>query len=62
MSKVYETLNPDLDLIPTTTYIVRLDVPVHDAHAVAIVEGLQELIQIIPDVVVRQCLKGKENI
>ena len=34
----------------------------HDAHAVAVVQGLQELVQIIPDVVVRQCLqRTKDN-
>ena len=44
------------------TYVVRFDVPMHDAHAVAVVQGLQELVQIIPDVVVRQCLqRTKDN-
>ena len=33
-------------------HIVRLDVPVHDAQAVTVVQGLQELVQVEPDVVV----------
>ena len=36
--------------------VVRLDVPVHDAHAVAVIESLQMLIQVVPDVIVRQGL------
>ncbi len=43
-------------IISMPTYIVRLDIPVHDTHAMAVVQGLQELVQIIPDIVVRQCL------
>jgi hypothetical protein len=52
----------DVGLISRPTYIVRLDIPMHDTHAMAVVQGLQKLVQIIPDIVVRQCLKGKETI
>jgi hypothetical protein len=37
--------------------VVRLDVAVHDAHAVAIVERLQKLVQVETDVVVGQGLE-----
>ena len=36
--------------------VVWLDVSVHDAHAVAVVEGFEQLVQVEPDVVVRQVL------
>lgn len=37
-------------------HIVWLDVPMHDAHAVAVVQGLEELVQVVTDVVVSQGL------
>ena len=37
--------------------VVRLDVPVHDAHAVAVVEGPQQLVEVAADVVVSQGLE-----
>ena len=37
-------------------YVVRFDIPVHDAHAVTVVQGPQQLVQISPDIVVSQCL------
>ena len=40
-------------------HVVRLHVAVHDAHAVAVVQGPQQLVQISPDIVVSQCLAEK---
>ena len=53
---------PQLSVLVVDHHVVRLDVAVHDAEAVAIVEGLQELVQVEPDVVVRQGLKQTKNI
>ena len=36
--------------------VVGLDISVHDAHAVAVVQGLQQLVEIESDVVVSQSL------
>ena len=43
-------------------HVVGLHVAVHDAHAVAVVEGLQQLVQVKPDVVVSQSLKTIKTI
>ena len=40
-------------------HVVWLHVPVHNAHAVAVVQGPQQLVQISPDIVVSQCLAEK---
>ena len=36
--------------------IVRLHVSVHDSHAMAIIQCFEEFVEVIPDIVVRQCL------
>ena len=36
--------------------VVRFDVSVHDAHTVAVVEGPQQLVQVVANVVVCQLL------
>ena len=36
--------------------IVRLNITVHDAHTVGIIQGLQQLIQVVADVIIRQVL------
>jgi hypothetical protein len=41
--------------------VVRFDVPVHDAQAVAVVQSLQELVQVETDVVIGKRLEWKEN-
>ena len=41
-------------------HVVRLDVAVHDAQAVAVVQRLQQLVQVEPDVVVWERLQVKE--
>ena len=42
-------------------HVVRLHVAVHDAHAVAVVQGPQQLVQVAPDIVVSQCLPDSWN-
>jgi hypothetical protein len=39
------------------TCVVRLDVSVHDAHAVTEVERLKQLVEVVADVKVGQCLR-----
>jgi hypothetical protein len=36
--------------------IVRLHVSVHDSHAMAIIQCFEEFVEVIPDIIVRQCL------
>ena len=50
---------PEFAVFVIYHHIVRLDVPVHDAQAVAVVERLQQLVQVEPDVVVRERLENK---
>ena len=46
----------ELPVLMVDHNIVWFDVPVHDAHAVAVVQGLEELVQVVPDVIVSQGL------
>ena len=41
--------------------IVRLDIPVHDAHAVAVVQGSQQLIEVASYIIVSQGLDKIER-
>ena len=43
---------PELSVLVVDHDVVGLDVSVHDAHAVAVVQSLQQLVQVVPDVVV----------
>lgn len=43
-------------------HVVRLHVAMHDAHAVAVVESLQQLVQVKPNVVVSQSLETIKTI
>ena len=46
-----------LPILVINHHVVWLDIPVHDAHAVAVVQGLEEFVQVESDVVIRQSLK-----
>ena len=39
---------PQLSIFMIDHYIMRFDVPVHDPHAVTVVEGPQQLVQVAP--------------
>ena len=41
-------------LLVINHHIVRLHIAVHDAHGVTILESLQQLVNVVPDVVIRQ--------
>ena len=47
---------PELSVFVIDHDVVRFDVPVHDPHAVAVVQSLEKLVQVVPDVVIRQGL------
>ena len=47
---------PYLSVLMVNHDIVRFDITVHDAHAVGIVQGLQQLVQVVADVIVCQVL------
>jgi hypothetical protein len=63
---VTEKKKKDVLLRPTPVFVidhdvVRFDVPVHDAQAVAVVQSLQELVQVETDVVIGKRLEWIEN-
>ena len=50
---------PELSVLVVNHNVVGLDVPVHDSHAVAVVQGLQELVEVVADVIVGKRLSKK---
>ncbi len=43
-------------------HVVWLHIPVHDAHAVTVVEGLEEFVQVESDVIIRESLKRRKTV
>ena len=45
---------PQLSLLVVDHHVVWLNIPVHDAVRVAVIERLEQLVDVVPDVEVRQ--------
>ena len=52
---------PELSVLVINHDVVGLDVSVHDAHAVAVVQGLQEFVEVVPDVIVGEGLQARKG-